>query len=150
MAFLLIFLLAVPALSAAGDSAIVVLGCGMLEKKSTGRVISAIEACTNNTAYIIFAGKGIYNQTEADFLEDVYLKYNKKCLAIPVKEEQSYTTISNAFNTIKLFQKLNISRVTITTSADHFYAPFIFKAVSLIEDYPLEIKFVFSNYTEND
>jgi len=132
------------------DDAIIVLGCGMLEKKTTSRVLKAIDDCTPDTKYIIFSGNGIYNISEAEFMINIYEKYNKNCLALPIKEEQSYTTISNAYYSLAFVRAKNITNVTVVTSKNHFYAPIIFKVMQRIENIPIDMQFSFSEYTTND
>ena len=112
--------------------------------------MKAIDECGPETKYIIFAGRGIEEISEADYLQELYFKYNKECLAIPLKEENSYTTISNAFNTMSLIKEKAISSVTIVTSKNHFYAPAIFDFFNFISNADVEINFVYSNYTRND
>jgi hypothetical protein len=148
--FIILLLLSLPCIYATNNSAIVVLGCGLLEKKSTSRIQKAIEQCTNDTKYILFAGRGIENRTEADYLEELYFKYNSACLAIPLREENSYTTISNSFNVMNLLEEKNITDAIIVTSKNHFYAQIIFYAARILKNVPVSLQFSYSEYTNND
>jgi len=151
LSLLLLFLMIFSSLIYAyKEDAIIVLGCGLLEKKSTSRILKAIDECDPETKYIIFAGKGIEKISEADYLQELYFKYNKECLAVPLKEVNSYTTISNAFNTMSLIKQKDIKSVTVVTSKDHFYAPIIFNFFNFVNYEPIEIQFSYSDYTRND
>jgi 3-dehydroquinate synthetase len=132
------------------EDAIVVLGCGLLKNKSTARILEAIEECDPDTKYIIFSGRGIYEQPEHEYLKQLYYEYNYQCLAIPITDAGSYTTLSNAKNVIDFFLEKDIKSSTIVTSEDHFYAPLIFNAINFIKGNPAKINFVFTNYTRND
>lgn len=148
--FIILLLLLMPSIYGVTNSAIVVLGCGILENKSTSRVLKAIDECSAQTRYIIFSGRGLNNITEAEFLIYLYYKYNTNCLAIPLLEENSYTTISNSLNIMNIFAEKNIAYATIVTSKNHFYAPIIFNAAKIFNNVPVTLQFSYSEYIGND
>ena len=148
--FIILLLLLMPSIYGVTNSAIIVLGCGILENKSTSRVLKAIDECSAQPRYIIFSGRGLNNITEAEFLINLYYKYNTNCLAIPLLEENSYTTISNSLNIMNILAEKNITHATIVTSKNHFYASIIFNAAKILKNVPVTLQYRFSEYTNND
>ena len=144
------FLLSLIVTNALAHSAIVVIGCGILGNKSTSRVLKAIDECSFESNYIIFSGRGRNEISEAEFLRNLYFTYNTKCLAIPLLEENSYTTISNSLSVMTLFREKSITSATIVTSKNHFYAPIIFNTAKILKNIHVTLDFSYSEYTNND